>query len=147
MGSYENFNATSFGNMKLKSDNDNIVVYYDKVNQWLFVSCANQLTLEEARKGFGECLEFVEQYHCSRLIIDSYAIKYSPLLPEINRWLIHDWLPVASTQGLRYIAQLTPTEPNWRLFDPDPAAVVPPAVTIAFFGTLVNAVKWLYMQA
>jgi|GEM_PF-7131675 len=134
--------------MKLKSDLDNIVVYYDKVNQWLFVSCANQLTMEEAKRAFGECLESIEQYNCSRLIIDSYAIKYSPLLPEINRWLVHDWLPIAHKQGLRYIAQLTPPELDWRLFAIESVTVVPADtdVIIELFGSLVNAVKWLYVQ-
>ncbi|MDJ1495807.1 hypothetical protein QNI19_22925 [Cytophagaceae bacterium DM2B3-1] len=138
--------ATSYGNMKLKFDTDNIVVYYDKVNQWLFVSCANQLTFVEARKGFGECLEFIEQNHCSRLIIDSYAIKYSPLLPEINRWLVNEWLPTANEQGLRYIAQLTPPEQEWRLFNASTSLVIPPTVQIELFTSLVNAVKWLYLQ-
>lgn len=136
--------TTSYGNMRLKLDTDNIVVYYDKVNKWLFVSCANQLTLEEARKGFGECLELIEEYHCTRLVIDSYAIKYSPLLPEINRWLVNDWLPVANEQGLRYIAQLTPSEQSWRLFDAVSTTLVQPTVQMEQFNSLVNAVKWLY---
>jgi len=135
---------TSYGSMRLKLEVDNIVVYYDKVNHWLFVSCANQLTLEETKKGFGECLEIIERSGCTRLIVDSYAIKYSPLLAEINRWLVNEWLPMANEQGLRYIAQLTPPEPDWRLFDAKSALMIPPAVKIEKFTTLVNAVKWLY---
>ena len=135
---------TSYDDMKLKLDTDNIVVYYDKVNKWLFVSCANQLTLEEAKKGFSECLDFIEKHHCSRLVVDSYAIKYSPLLSEINRWLVNEWLPLANEQGLRYIAQLTPSELDWRLFDAVSTTIVQPAVKIEQFTSLVFAVKWLY---
>ncbi len=138
--------TTSYGNMKLKSDADNVVVYYDKVNKWLFVSCANQVNFEEIRSGFEECLELIEENQCKRMIVDSYAIKYSPQLPEINRWLVNEWLPLARQQGLRSIAQLIPPELEQRLFETVPTVPVRPVIKIELFGSLVNAVKWLYVQ-
>ena len=132
--------------LTMKLETENIVVYHDRLNDWLFVSCANQLTFEEVRQGFNECLEIIEKHHCARLIVDSYAVKYSPLLHEINRWLANDWLPVANEQGLRFIAQLTPADPNWRLFDAPSERLIRPSVKISHFGTLVSAVKWICTQ-
>lgn len=138
--------ANSYGTMKVKTGVDNIVVYYDKVNQWLFLSCANQLTLGEARKHFGECLELIAKHHCSRIIIDGYAVKPSRELADINGWLTSEWLPAASEHGLRYVAQLQSTESDVRLFEGSAVHAAHSMTHVQSFSSLVNAVRWLYEQ-
>ncbi len=130
--------------MKLKLNTENIVVYFDKVNQWLYVSCSNQLTLNEVQEGFGECLDMIKEYNCTRLLIDSYSIRYSFVLSEINRWLVNEWLSAASEEGLQYVAQFSGTEAEWQLFETKTLPEKPPTVKVATFHSLVHAVKWMY---
>lgn len=130
--------------MKPNNDpNNNIVVYYDEVNQWLFVSCANQPKLKTVKRGFNQCLALVAQHHCSRLILDGYAVRYTADLLEVSDWLANKWLPAAQRHGLRYIAQLMPSEVDQEFFA---KPSVPLTIRVESFHSLVGAVKWLYAQ-
>ena len=131
---------------KMKPDNDpnnNIVVYYDEVNQWLFVSCDNQPKLKTVKRGFNQCLALAAQHHCSRLILDGYAVRYTADLLEVSDWLANKWLPAAQRHGLRYIAQLIPSEVDQEFFA---KPSVPLTIRVESFHSLVGAVKWLYAQ-
>ena len=137
---------TDYRKMKPNNDpNNNVVVYYDEVNHWLFVSCANQPKLKDVKRGFKQCLNFAARHHCSRLILDGYAVKYTAELLKTSNWLAEKWLPAAERQGLRYIAQLVPPESgvDQKLFI-QPST--PLNIRIESFHSLVNAVKWLYTQ-
>lgn len=131
---------------KMKPNNDpnnNVVVYYDEVNRWLFVSCANQPKLRSIKRSFNRCLVLAAQHQCSRLILDGYAMKYTAKLLETSDWLTKEWLPVAEKYGLRHIAQLVPPEVNQKVLTTCAAL---PNVRIESFQSLVDAVKWLYAQ-
>jgi hypothetical protein len=131
---------------KMKSNNNidtNVVVYYDEVNRWLFVSCANQPKLKEIKQGFKRCLNLAAKHQCTRLIIDGYAVKYTAELSEVSDWLSNQWLLAAETQGLRYVAQLVPSEVDQQLIG-QPST--PLNLRVESFHSLVNAVRWLYTQ-
>lgn len=139
-------NILQTGYRKMKSNNNlntNVVVYYDEVNRWLFVSCANQPKLREIKQGFAQCLNLIAEHRCTRLILDGYAVKYTPELAEVSDWLTGQWLPSAENLGLHYVAQLVPSEVKQQLLD---TPFMSPSIRVESFHSLVYAVRWLHSQ-
>lgn len=75
----------------------------------LYVKWLLSAPLEFAKQGFVEVLRLLRETECRALLSDSdqTAGDWSELLP----WVLYEFLPVASDNGLRYVADVLPVDP------------------------------------
>jgi hypothetical protein len=115
-------------------------VYFDKVNNWVFVDWAGELTLEKVQHtclGIARC--FLDQYY-PRVLNSNAQVTSVP--SEVPQWLASDFLPALSLTGVEQMAWVVPPMLRARKCILDKVNLFP-HVAISLFSDVEEAVTWL----
>lgn len=119
-------------------------VYFDTVNNWVFVDWAGELTLESVQHtclGIAHC--FLAHYYPR--VLNSNA-QVTSVTWEVSQWLASDFLPALTLSGVEQMAWVVPPELRARNKVLDTVGLFP-HVAISLFDDVELAVAWLQQTA
>jgi hypothetical protein len=119
-------------------------VYYDKVNDWVFVDWLDELTLEKVQHtclGIARC--FLDHYY-PRVLNNNAQV--TSVTWEVAQWLGSEYLPALRLTGVEQIAWVVP--PALRVRNQVLTTVnLFPHTAISLFDDVEAAVAWLQQTA
>jgi hypothetical protein len=83
-------------------ESDTVCIYYDFVDDWLYVDWIGEQTLETIKTGCEKLLSFLVLEHSHKLLNDNTRVKN--IWSDAAEWIADDFTPRAAAAGLEYCA-------------------------------------------
>ncbi|OUJ74312.1 hypothetical protein [Hymenobacter crusticola] len=96
--------------LTFSSSQDTCTNEYDEVNHWLRATWKGFINSQDATRGATQTLEVLRITHAPYLLNDNSQLV-GPWFDSIE-WLQQEWVPQATTLGLRYVAHVMPADAN-----------------------------------
>jgi hypothetical protein len=119
-------------------------VYFDQLNNWMFIDWVGELTLETVQQtclGIARC--FLDHY-CPRILTSNAQV--TSVNWEVSQWLASDFLPALSLTGIEQMAWVVPAPLRARNRVLDKVNLFP-HIAISLFDDVEAGVAWLQQTA
>ena len=86
----------------------NIAIYYNFVDDWIYVKWMGNSSVEEIKAGAEKILYFMKAQRCSKVLND-HSLR-TGIWSESIDWIEKDWLPRMEAAGLKMMALVYPLD-------------------------------------
>jgi hypothetical protein len=128
-------------NDELLFQTSHLSIYYNHVNEWLYVDWTGDQNMESVKDGCERILKFVKEELCHKILNDNTHVPN--IWSDASDWVTNDWFPRLATSGLYYIAWVISPDTYSRLSAE--LILVQPLRNIVIhpFSDLPSAKTWL----
>lgn len=88
--------------LRLLFGSEDITIYYDYSNEWLYVEWQKNQDMESVQAGAGKMLECMRQEQCHKVLNDNRLVE--TMWSDASEWGGKVWLPAMAEAGLQYFA-------------------------------------------
>jgi hypothetical protein len=118
-----------------------LTVAYDAANRWVYNNWIGYQTLAGVRAGADACLQPLREQACAYLLNDNRQV-IGPWDHAVD-WIVTDWAPRASTQGLTHFANVVSPESLAALSAEAMLLGIGNQLQLRMFGDIDAAQAWL----